>query len=96
MIPYYSKHIIRHSDHVFNIYMTGDMLRLCLTAAILEFGLWLGVDICLFAWYHLISLAHVENVLNRPNAQFHNIFFNLKNEIKTNANVRYAQFWRPF
>ncbi len=46
LIPFYSKHILRHSDHVFNIYMTGDMLRLCLTAAILEFGLWLGADIC--------------------------------------------------
>ncbi len=45
LISYYSKHIFRHSDHVFNTYMTGDTLRLCLTVAILEFGLWLGADI---------------------------------------------------
>ncbi len=29
LIPCYSKHIFRHSGHVFNTYMTGDMLRLC-------------------------------------------------------------------
>ena len=68
LIPYYSKHIFRHSDHVFNIYMTGDMLRLCLTAVILEFGLWLGSAMFYFLVINLISLAHVEILLNRPNA----------------------------
>ncbi len=48
--------------------MTGDMLRLCLTAAILEFGLWLGADMFYLLGNNLISLAHVEIVLNRSNA----------------------------
>ena len=70
LILCYSKHIFRHSDHVFNtyMYMKGDMLRLCLMAAILEFGLWLGAAVFYLLGINLIRLAHVGIALNRLNA----------------------------
>ncbi len=44
------------------------MLRLCLTVAILEFGIWLGAAMFYLFGINLISHVHVEIVLNRPNA----------------------------
>ena len=48
--------------------MTEDILRLYLTAAILEFGLWLGAAMFYLLGINLIRLAYVGIVLNRPNS----------------------------
>ncbi len=43
--------------------MTGDILRLCLTAAILAFDLWLGAAMFYLLGINVIRLAHVEILL---------------------------------